>query len=130
MSTFEDQFRRAWPLFLEAIRAGRTMTYSELADRLGPPITRRVVYRKFIAPLTERCRKAGLPNLAAMVVRKDTGKPGGDWAGPNASTVEEGSWAVTLQQCLTYPWPHRVDRILFEGNRDESSERISPARRK
>jgi hypothetical protein len=77
MFHYATAVKRAWPLFVEAARSGRTVSYTELADRAGPPLTRRQVHRQLLKPLSILCRGAGMPDLAAMVVRKDTGLPGG-----------------------------------------------------
>ena len=82
MTDLDDLIRRAWPVLLEAVRMGRTVTYTELAGRGGPPLNRRHLHRQLLIPLSERCRRAGLPDLAALVVRKDTGMPGGGWHAP------------------------------------------------
>lgn len=92
---------------------GRTITYSELAGRIGPPLTRRQVHRQLLIPLSERCREAGLPDLAALVVRKDTGKPGNGWHGKYPDADPDRSWAEALAECLDYPWPPQPDHRLF-----------------
>jgi hypothetical protein len=109
MTPLAELIRRAWPVFLEAVRQGRTVTYTELASRGGPPLNRRHLHRQLLIPLSERCRRAGLPCLAALVVRQDTGRPGGGagWAGP-------GDWADDLAACLAYRWPSRPDPRLLE----------------
>ncbi len=112
MIPLDELIRRAWPLFREAVRMGRTITYSELAGRIGPPLTRRHVHRQLLIPLSLRCRQAGLPDLAALVVRKDTGKPGIGWHGPHPDP--DRSWAEALGDCLAYPWPTRPDRRLLQ----------------
>lgn len=113
MTDFADVLRRAWPLFREAVHMGRTITYTELAGRVGPPLTRRHVHRQFLIPLGERCREAGLPDLCALVVRKDTGKPGGGWHGPNPSADPDRAWAEALAECLAHPWPPRPEPKLL-----------------
>ncbi len=113
MPDVDDLIRRAWPLFREAIRMGRTITYTELAGRVGPPLNRRHVHRQLLIPLGERCRAAGLPDLCALVVRKDTGKPGGGWNDPNNAEHPDRAWAEALAECLAHPWPSRPDPRLF-----------------
>src|SRR4051794_31653439 len=113
MFDLSDVIRRAWPLFREAVRMGRTITYTELAGRVGPPLNRRQVHRQFLIPLGERCRAAGLPDLCALVVRKDTGKPGAGWHGPTPSDDPDRTWAEALAECLAYPWPTKPDPRLL-----------------
>ena len=113
MVELADLIRRAWPVFREAARMGRTITYTELAGRVGPPLNRRHVHRQLLTPLAERCRAAGLPDLSAMVVRRDTGMPGGGWHGPNPAADPDRAWAEALATCLAYPWPSRPDPRLL-----------------
>ncbi len=113
MVELDELIRRAWPVFREAIRMGRTITYSELAGRVGPPLTRRQVHRQLLVPLSDRCRKAHLPDLASLVVRKDTGMPGIGWHGPFPASDPDRAWADALAQCLAYPWPSRPDPRLL-----------------
>lgn len=114
MIDFANILHRAWPIFREAVAQGRTITYTELAGRVGPPLTRRFVHRQFLTPLAERCRRAGLPDLCALVVRKDTGKPGAGWHGPYPSADPDAEWANAVAQCLAYPWTARPDPRLLE----------------
>jgi hypothetical protein len=109
---------RAWPLFVEAARAGRTITYTELAARVGPPFTRRQIHTQLLTPLAARCRLAGLPDLSALVVRKDTGMPGTGWHGSKPSADPAQEWADALARCFDYRWPARPDRRVLEPNTD------------
>src|SRR3954462_4802573 len=104
---------KAWPVLREALRMRRTVTYTELAGRAGPPLTRRHVHRQLLTPLSERCRRAGLPDLSALVVRKDTGKPGAGWHDPCREADPDRAWAEALAECLAYPWPARPDPRLL-----------------
>ncbi len=116
MYDLDDAIRRAWPILREAIRMRRTVTYTELAGRGGPPLNRRNLHRQLLIPLSLRCRRAGLPDLAALVVRKDTGMPGGGWHAPQPSADPEGAWAAALEECFAYPWPSKLDiRLLDPG---------------
>lgn len=115
MVDLSELIRRAWPVFREAIQSGRTLTYTELAGRVGPPLNRRMVHRQLLVPLSLRCRRIGLPDLSSLVVRKDTGTPGIGWHGPSPSADPARAWAEALSHCLTHPWPSRVDpRLLAE----------------
>src|SRR6478609_9446802 len=107
MLDIDDLIRRAWPLFREAVRMGRTITYTELAGRVGPPLNRRQVHRQFLIPLGERCRRAGLPDLCSLVVRLDTGKPGAGWHIDSGGVDPDRAWAEALAECLSHPWPSR-----------------------
>lgn len=114
MFDLADVIRRAWPLFREAVRMGRTITYTELAGRVGPPLNRRQVHRQLLIPLSERCRIAGLPDLSALIVRKDTGRPGVGWHGTDPGADPDRAWAEALAECLRYPWPVRPDPRLLD----------------
>jgi hypothetical protein len=114
MVDYAEGVRRCWPLFLEAIRSGRTITYGELAGRAGPPFTRRQIHRQLLTPLSARCRRAGLPDLAALVVRKDSGMPGAGWFVPDGTLADPRSrWAEALAECLAHRWPRKPDPRLI-----------------
>ncbi len=114
MAELEDLIRRAWPVLMEAIGMGRTLSYSELAGRAGPPLHHRHIHRQLLTPLSARCRRIGLPDLAALVVRKDTGLPGAGWFLPGGSADPEADWAEALAACYAYPWPRRPDPRLWK----------------
>jgi len=109
---YDDCLRRAWPAFLEAIQMGRTLTYTELAGRAGPPLNRRQVHRQLLSPLSARCRAAGLPDLSALVVRKDSGRPGGGWFAGRPTPDAEAVWADALAACYRHRWPPGPDPRL------------------
>jgi hypothetical protein len=111
MSDLDRLIRRAWPVLREAIRTGRTVTYGELAKRVGRPLTPRAVHKQLLNDLSDRCRAAGLPNLAALVVRKATGTPGGGWSGVRSGGTID--WADALADCLHFPWPDAIDEQLL-----------------
>lgn len=116
MGDLDGVIRRAWPVLREAIRQRRTVTYSELAGRVGPPLTRRQVHRQLLIPLSERCRAARLPNLAALVVRKDTGRPGAGWHGPHPAADPAVDWAEALAGVFAHPWKADLDsRLVSPG---------------
>jgi hypothetical protein len=121
MFQYADALKRAWPVFVEAARMGRTVSYTELAERAGPPITRRQVHRQLLKALGARCQAAGLPDLTALVVRKDTGLPGGGWLDPQRPGEPLDTWAEAVSSCFHYPWPPEPDPRLLGG---------SPTRRK
>lgn len=126
MIDLDEAIRRAWPVLWEAIRMGRTVTYTELAGRAGPPLNRRHLHRQLLIPLSERCRQAGLPDLAALVVRKDSGMPGNGWHGPHPSPDPERAWADALADCLSYPWPRAIDPALL-GPQEKSTDIVENA---
>ena len=114
MLDYPDAVRRAWPILLEAIRMRRTVSYSELAGRAGPPLHHRHLHRQLLVPLSARCRVAGLPDLSALVVRRDSGLPGGGWTDPDGSGDQLADWAEALESCFAHPWTKRLDPRLSE----------------
>ena len=70
MIGFDEALTRAWPILMEAVRMRRTVSYSELASRAGPPLRARSIHRQLLNGLSARSRAAGLPDLCALVVRK------------------------------------------------------------
>lgn len=125
MLPFDELVRRAWPVLMEAIRMRRTVSYSELAGRAGPPLHQRHLHRQLLRPLSARCRHLGLPDLAALVVRKDSGLPGGGWftgeghPGPKpgqraASGENYADWAEALAACYAHRWPAQPYKKLLE----------------
>ena len=99
MTPFAEILRRAWPVFLEAVRMRRTITYSELAGRVGPPCTARAIHRQLLNPLSARCRRWGLPDLPALVVRKGSGMPGAGWFDPAEPGDPIDRWAEAVARC-------------------------------
>jgi hypothetical protein len=114
MFDLADVIRRSWPVFYEAVLKGNTISYSELARRVGPPLHRRHLHRQLLVPLSARCRQARLPDLSALVVRQDTGRPGAGWHGPSPSADPARSWAEALAECYSHNWNARVDPRLLQ----------------
>lgn len=115
MLDYPDAVRRAWPILLEAIRMRRTVSYSELAGRAGPPLHHRHLHRQLLNPLSARCRRAGLPDLSALVVRRDSGLPGGGWFDPKSACEPLADWAEALEACYAHAWTSRLDPRLSES---------------
>jgi len=113
MFDLDAAIRRAWPILLEAIRQRRTVSYSELAGRAGAPLHHRHIHRQLLVPLSARCRAAGLPDLAALVVRKDSGLPGAGWFDPRETAEPEAAWANALADCFARRWPPLPDPRLL-----------------
>jgi hypothetical protein len=118
MTPYADILRRAWPIFLEAIRMRRTLSYSELAGRVGPPLTARAVHRQLLTPLSARCQRWDLPDLPALVVRKGSGIPGAGWFDPLATGDPLDRWLDEVARCYQHRWPADPDPRLL-ANPDE-----------
>jgi hypothetical protein len=87
---------RVSALLLDAARAGRAVSYSEMLALLGHRFTRpkmRALCRTLDA-IDEAGRATGEPELAVLVVRESDGLPGqGWWAGGRALALgHEGDW--------------------------------------
>lgn len=114
---FNCYMRQAWPVLWEAIRQGRTVTYTELAGRGGRPLHHRHIHRQLLREMSARCRRLGLPDLASLVVRKDSGRPGSGWydLNPGGQRLPDDpaeSWAEALTQCLNHKWHARdIDKL-------------------
>ena len=114
MTPFAELMERAWPVFHEAIRMRRTLSYTELAGRIGPPVTARAVHRQLLRPLSARCQYWDLPDLPALVVRKGSGVPGGGWFDPAEPGDPIALWQAELARCHDYPWRRAVDPRLLQ----------------
>ncbi len=115
MTPFADLLERAWPIFLEAARMRRTLSYSELAGRVGPPLTARAVHRQLLNPLSTRCKRWGLPDLPALVVRKGSGIPGSGWFDASQGGDPLENWAEVVARCYEHRWPKKPDpRLLID----------------
>lgn len=71
----ERQKKLAEQLLLAVIRKQRTITYSDLAERITPPMHHRNV-GKDIGEISKLCHQLGLPLLSAMVVNKQSQEVG------------------------------------------------------
>jgi hypothetical protein len=119
MTSYPEILRKAWPVFLEAVRMRRTITYSELAGRIGPPCTARAIHRQLLNPLSSRCRLWGLPDLPALVVRKGSGTPGAGWFDPDDPGDPITRWSEAVERCYGHRWPRKPDpRLTVEPQRD------------
>ena len=118
---FDNLLQRAWPILHEAIQQRRTVTYTELAGRIGPPATARAIHRQLLRPLSARCQRWALPDLPALVVRKSSGVPGGGWFDPPAPGEPENPqarWEAELVRCHDFPWRTPLDeRLLIDIDR-------------
>jgi hypothetical protein len=110
----DDAIRRAWPILMEAVRMRRTLSYSELAGRMGSPFTGRAIHRQLLNGLSARCRAAGRPDLCALIVRKSTGMPGIGWGDPTGNDRRDPAtrWAEAVLECYEYRWPRAPERSL------------------
>ncbi len=127
MIPLDDAIRRAWPILMDAVRTRRTVSYSELAGRAGPPLRARSIHRQLLIGLAVRCRMAGLPNLAALVVRKDTGTPGIGWHDPAGMDGRDPAtrWAEVVLACYDHRWPRGPGSLLSPSPKEQVERRAS-----
>ncbi len=86
----------------------RKITYTELGKEVGVPAQGPWPQLTAVHTL---CVERGLPWLTALVVRKDTGKPGSDWTGTwtNGEPLEwELIWRMSIGQVFAFPAWDRV----------------------
>ena len=76
---------KIWPVLVEVASEKETITYTELVRRAGLRVGPRFL-RPYLDRLQEFCLARGYPNLSAIVVRKDTGKPGRELPYPHGGT--------------------------------------------
>jgi putative restriction endonuclease len=96
---------RALPHLVATAKAGKTITYKELGDKIG--LHHRPLQYVFGYIRDDICRRHDLPMLNALVVNADTQEPGGGWlpAGFQADVDEEqarvtalGDWEAALRE--------------------------------
>jgi putative restriction endonuclease len=83
-----DQVARAheaWGILVEAAQRKQSMTYGQLASRMG-------IHHRACAPflglIQEQCRGRELPPLQSLVVNKQTSVPGGGYHGSGTDMRE------------------------------------------
>ena len=80
--------RLAWQVLVSCAANRQTITYSGLASAIGYlPGGERAVGR-VLDSLFHYCTAQGLPDITVLVVRADTGRPGGGHDGPPDTDAE------------------------------------------
>ena len=64
-----------WPLLVRAAGEENTLTYGELADKMGMKPGAGRVMGRFLDPIMRYCDYHGLPPLTALVTKKTGGLP-------------------------------------------------------
>ncbi len=88
---------RMWQVLISCASNRQTITYGELARRIG---WEEGSARGAGAPLeqiAQYCQGTSLPWLTVIVVRADTGRPGEGYTGPADIDVER-------EEVFSYPW--------------------------
>jgi hypothetical protein len=102
----------SWAILATVARSQTTITYSKLVDLLDWPCVPVAVGRHILEPLYRKYISGTTrPDLLAIVVRADTGRPGWGWW----SSLERGNllnqeertsiWSQELEAVWSYPWP-------------------------
>jgi hypothetical protein len=97
--------RKIWPRLIVLAERHETITYQALGETLG--ITGRALqyFERILAPIKYYCLQHGLPQLSALVVRKDSGLPG---TGAEADEMD-------IDQVFSYNWRARSPKVPSES---------------
>ena len=87
VSRFPDALDRAWPILIEAARMRRTVSYSELAGRAGPPLTARAIHKQLLNGLSARAAPRACPTWRPWSSARGRASLGGGWFVPIRSTA-------------------------------------------
>jgi hypothetical protein len=96
---------KIWPRLMILAERRETITYQDLGESLG--ISGRALqnFDRILAPIKYYCLQHGLPQLSALVVRKDSGLPG---TGAEADDTD-------IDQVFHYTWRERSPMIPSEA---------------
>ena len=113
MFDLDEAIRRAWPVLLEAIRQRRTVSYSELAGRAGPPLA-----PPAHPPAIAHAPVHALPSRRVARPRRPRRpqgfRPAGrGWFLPEMGDDPERCWAEALAECFGRRWPAEPDPVLL-----------------
>ena len=78
--THQDMAAAAWPMLVTRAKEGRTITYGELAAKIGTH--HRPLCCRPMGYIWTYCAQVGIPHLNAIVVNKQTKRPGRDYKPP------------------------------------------------
>jgi hypothetical protein len=87
---------RAWPILRSAAARHETLTYGELAARLGYATAK--VSRAALWPIQDYCLEKGLPPLTSIVLNRRTRRPGAGFI------AWDGDIAEAHQRVFNYEW--------------------------
>ncbi len=101
-----ELLERAWAVLIDTARAGKTITYGELATVVGLRGRQRTIHSLVLTPICSAvCRSKDYPDIASLVVRKDTGKPGGGWWASMGGYRNIQIWHDELESAHSFAWP-------------------------
>jgi len=97
---------RAWAVLVDTARAQKTITYSDLAMAVGLPRMQRAIHTIVLAPICSCiCRPNNFPDIASLVVRRDTGEPGEGWWPSTGPYRDTRIWRDELESAHAFDWP-------------------------
>lgn len=91
--------RRVWPHLVKIARSRGFITYAEIAAILG--LHHRSA-RWFLGVIQTECRRRGLPPLQALVVNKQTHRPGNGYV---ASPTQGAEYRKAVRRVRAFDWP-------------------------
>ena len=101
----ETGYKRVWDILIACAKRGEQITYSELGSKIDMPFDPQGV-ADYIIPVEGYCQEKNLPLLSALVVRKDTGKPG---TGFNSNTpMNDEQYKDCLNRVFNMDW-HTIE---------------------
>lgn len=107
MNQYERAFR-AWPILTTTAANKTTITYGELADRLG--VHHRVVSH-ILSKIQDYCLDEKLPPLTILVVGKSNRHPGTGFIAWDIDNLEEG-----FSRVYEYPWRDRANPFVLAAD--------------
>lgn len=72
----EVRAQQVWMILIGAAANRQTLTYQDLAIRMGFGPNARHIVPQFLDPVARYCQRTGLPALTVLVVGGQTGHPG------------------------------------------------------
>jgi putative restriction endonuclease len=98
-----ERASRAWYILVECAQNKQSITYGQLADKMG--IHPRIC-RFFLGLIQDHCKPNNLPSLQSLVVNKRTRIPGDGYI---ASTRDLPSIQKTQNKVFNYAWNRIVN---------------------
>ena len=97
---------RGWAALVDTAKSGNTISYGELARAVGLPGKQRIIHRIVVSPLCSLvCQPNGYPDIASLVVRKDTREPGDGWWEATGGHRVAQMWLDELALVHAFDWP-------------------------
>ncbi len=93
------RFQEVWTLLTRAAAERHTLTYGQLAERLGGRDAGQIArgMGRWLDPIAYYCDRRGLPRLSDLVVSQSTGVPG-------YKATSGGDFAAELETIFAYDW--------------------------